>query len=303
MTVKNPTPLHRANKTKVNMVGNFFQGRTAVLASMHGKEKVIAPLLEAELGICVIIATGIDTDQFGTFTGDVPRTESAYQTALRKIEAARKRFPDQTLFVASEGSFNPHPDAPILTVNSEIVVLVDDLNDIEIAGTHHSMETTAERQVIRTPEDAIAFAVNKDLERNALVAKTYTGSRPIFLKGIRSIPALRRIMRHFFSVSTTGEVELETDLRAFCNEQRMANIGKATEHLLRKLNTPCPSCGWPGFEITETQYGLPCSQCHMPTKLAKSHLFSCKKCGCTVGKGNTHNLLFADPMHCDHCNP
>lgn len=45
----------------------LFVNRVAVLATMYHKEKVIAPILEQELGIKVIVPQDFDTDRFGTF--------------------------------------------------------------------------------------------------------------------------------------------------------------------------------------------------------------------------------------------
>ena len=44
------------------------------LGTMHGKEAVIAPPLAA-LGVTVVLAE-VETDRFGTFSGDVPRAGS-----------------------------------------------------------------------------------------------------------------------------------------------------------------------------------------------------------------------------------
>ena len=41
---------------------------TAVLATMHGKERAIAPLLQRTLGLAVKVPPGLDTDRFGTFS-------------------------------------------------------------------------------------------------------------------------------------------------------------------------------------------------------------------------------------------
>jgi len=51
----------------------LFSDRLAVLATMHQKERVIAPLLERELGIKVIVPPDFNTDIFGTFTREVKR--------------------------------------------------------------------------------------------------------------------------------------------------------------------------------------------------------------------------------------
>ena len=44
----------------------------AVLATMHGKEAAIAPVLLERLGLAVSTAPDLDSDALGTFTGEIP---------------------------------------------------------------------------------------------------------------------------------------------------------------------------------------------------------------------------------------
>jgi hypothetical protein len=50
--------------------GLFYRGDRAILATMHAKEKVIAPIDERFLGLRLEVSTGVDTDAFGTFSRD-----------------------------------------------------------------------------------------------------------------------------------------------------------------------------------------------------------------------------------------
>ena len=52
-----------------------YLGRRAAFLTQHGKEKVVAPTLEAMLGSKVSHVTGYDTDLLGTFTRDIPRID------------------------------------------------------------------------------------------------------------------------------------------------------------------------------------------------------------------------------------
>lgn len=71
-------------KRKFPSIQSYFQGRTAVIANKHKKEQVIAPILEKELGIKIIVPKDIDTDKFGTFTRDIPRKGIQLYTARKK---------------------------------------------------------------------------------------------------------------------------------------------------------------------------------------------------------------------------
>ncbi len=63
----------------------FYEGEDAVLATMHGKERVISPPLESEPGLGVSLADGLATDRFGTFTREVERTGLQLDAARAKI--------------------------------------------------------------------------------------------------------------------------------------------------------------------------------------------------------------------------
>lgn len=51
------------------IIEKFFGGRTLVIATKHVKERVLQPLMEAHLGVRVVVAKTLDTDDFGTFSG------------------------------------------------------------------------------------------------------------------------------------------------------------------------------------------------------------------------------------------
>ena len=104
----------------------------AVIATMHGKETVIAPLLQGALGLRTELPTDFDTDCFGTFSGDVPRVDTALATARAKIAAAFKQVPHAHIGIASEGSFGPHPLLPMIPIDSELLLLMDRRTGIEV---------------------------------------------------------------------------------------------------------------------------------------------------------------------------
>jgi len=113
-------------------------GKLAVLATMHGKEAVIAPTLRDGLGLDVVLAPGLDTDRFGTFTREVARAGSQMEAARCKALAGFTCLPEASVAIASEGSFVAHPHMPILAVGIEVVLLVDRQSGLEIAGRDES---------------------------------------------------------------------------------------------------------------------------------------------------------------------
>ena len=81
---------------------DLFRGRRLVIATMHGKERVIAPILEEALGVEVVVPdiSNFNTDMFGTFSGETERTLDPVETARQKCITACKAM-NETLAVAS----------------------------------------------------------------------------------------------------------------------------------------------------------------------------------------------------------
>ena len=89
-------------------VKKIFENRSLAVATMHGKEKVIGPVLEDALGVKIVLPSQFNSDQFGTFSGEVERTLSPLEAARKKCLLAAE-LTGASLVVASEGSFGPHP--------------------------------------------------------------------------------------------------------------------------------------------------------------------------------------------------
>ncbi|MFX8844708.1 hypothetical protein ABTM93_19885, partial [Acinetobacter baumannii] len=81
----------------------FFEGRKLLIATQHQKEKVIRPLLEKELKVRCDTVANLNTDVFGTFTGETERKEDPLTTLRNKCSWAMREA-NYDLAVASEGS-------------------------------------------------------------------------------------------------------------------------------------------------------------------------------------------------------
>ncbi|MDP3559480.1 MAG: hypothetical protein Q8R79_03910 [Legionellaceae bacterium] len=66
-----------------------YTHKSVLLASKHNKEQVIEPVFREQLS-CNLYVSDIDTDQFGTFTGEVPRSLSPHETCILKASFAAK---------------------------------------------------------------------------------------------------------------------------------------------------------------------------------------------------------------------
>lgn len=286
------------------MTDLFFRNRVVVLATMHGKERAIAPILASELGLKIHVPTDFDTDRFGTFTREIERSGT-------QLEAARKKAMDaiaQTGFnlaIASEGSFAPHPAFPMLPCNRELIVLIDTLNDLEIVGEAISTETNFSHGSVSNFDQAKRFAVKAGFPDHKLIVTVCKDStnRDDMFKGISDFEQLREIVSIALARSTTGEIHIETDMRAMNNPTRMSAIAQATHDLVKKLKHCCPNCSMPGFTVAEISRGLPCDWCGAPTDVTLAERYQCQKCGFEQEKLYPTGVQVAEPMYCPYCNP
>ncbi|TAE53954.1 MAG: hypothetical protein EAZ76_17140 [Nostocales cyanobacterium] len=286
------------------MVQDLFNSRVAVLATMHHKEKVIAPLFQETLGINVRVPENFNTDVFGTFTREIKRPDTQIITAKLKAKAALE-ITGETMAIASEGSFLPHPSFPYIYGNREIVVFLDQEQELEIIGEIFSTETNFQHQVINNLSDAEKFAQKVGFPEHGLVVwfEKLNAEHPEIIKGINSQEELQKAVNFALNNSLDGSLHIETDMRALYNPTRMENIKKATQELLNKITSCCPKCHTPGFSVTDTIKGLPCELCHQPTDLTIAVIYQCQKCNFQEQKFYPQGQEFANPGLCSYCNP
>ncbi|MGP1375073.1 MAG: DUF6671 family protein [Almyronema sp.] len=277
-----------------------FRGRTAVLATMHGKEAVIAPPLQS-LGVTVTVLPEFNSDRFGTFTREIDRLGTQQEAARRKAEAAAAQA-GLSLALASEGAFFPHPALPWAACDRELVLLLDLANGLEIVGEVLSTQTNYAHKKVASVAEAIAFAETVGFPAHGLVAmpRSRLDNPANGVKGICTeadlVAAIERLLQHH------SQVHLETDMRAMHNPSRMQVIAQATQDLVNKLHQVCPQCGCPGFAVSQKIPGLPCRNCGSPTLLPYAEVYECQRCH----HRSLEPLLTsptADPAQCNYCNP
>lgn len=288
------------NNSKKNSVETYFGGRKLLLATMHGKEKAIAPLLEQELGVEVALAADLDTDELGTFSGEVERKFSPLETARLKCETAH-RLTGADLVLASEGSFGSHPAIPFVTADEEILLLKDYRHRLEIKTKHVSLQTNSAAQTFTSWIELMAFADRVGFPQHALIMRCSKEDCSEIHKGLRNPERLKKSFDYF--VNKMGSVYVETDMRAMHNPTRMEVIRQTAEKLVETIKLVCPSCGAPGFEIKDIIQGLPCELCETPTRSAKAMVRCCNHCSYTTEILYPHQKQREDPMYCDSCNP
>lgn len=276
-----------------------FEGKEIVIATMHGKERVIAPLLEEGLKIKAFVA-GINTDELGTFSGEIERKLSPLDAAREKCRLAME-FTGKEIAIASEGSFGSHPYIPFAQGNEEIVLLVDKRSNTEFVGRELTAQTNMSGEQVSGYKEALQFARSSGFPRHGLIIRKSENSSEIFRKGLNDVSLLKRTLNNLLEEHPS--LWLETDMRAMYNPTRMRAIEKATQNLIQKIKSKCPVCSFPGYWISEAIPGLPCSNCGLPTRSTLGHNYKCKKCDHGAIKYFPNSKKEEDPMYCDHCNP
>lgn len=279
---------------------NFFENRALLIATKHGKEQVFVPLLENALKVKCFINTEFDTDIFGTFSGEISRKENALETLKKKCLAAMSHYKCD-LAVASEGSFGPHPAAFLANADDELVILIDLKNDFEFIGRKVSLETNFASKTVFDLNDFLSFLEQVQFPSHKVILKKSPNNYTEIYKDGRNKLEIIQIFQ--ILLEKFGSVYAETDMRAMNNPTRMKVIKEAAENLIEKVVSLCPECLFPGFSVTSSVAGLPCSSCNSSTNSILYHLFSCAKCSYTEKKYYPRNVQTEDPMYCDNCNP
>ena len=278
-------------------VSEFCKGKKAVLISMHEKEQVIAPPLHS-LGISLETTTLFHTDALGTFAGDVERPGTQEQTLRMKVQQGLTLVPNSDFIVASEGSFNPHPDSPFITLNTEMVMLYHPQSGLEVIGHHFTTDVSIASEKVRTAEELRKFCDRVGFPEYGIILKT--ADRQV----MKDFASMQQMMEACYQLHASAkEVIAETDMRAHRNPLRMQSIGKAAENLVSNLMKVCPACYYPGFQVTGAIKGLPCEHCGLPTRITKSEISHCANCRHTEEKMFPAGKETAYAGYCDFCNP
>ncbi|MFZ6800044.1 DUF6671 family protein [Undibacterium sp. Di24W] len=277
-----------------------YYGNRVALLTQHGKEAVIAPVLEPGLSCSVELVTGFDTDQLGTFTRETARYGTQLEAARRKARKGME-LTGASLGIASEGSFGPDPYTGMFPWNVELLVWIDDNEDIEVVGIAQGAANSG--HILSKDWQAIAdFAEQVGFPSHQLVLRPDGQNDTRIFKDIDDWIKLKNCFESSVAQSRNGSVFAEVDLRAFANPSRMKRIEQAASDLLQRLQSTCPTCDAPGFWVSERKPGLPCATCRLPTSSFLSEVWTCVRCEHQHSAVRTDRST-ADPTHCAHCNP
>jgi len=278
----------------------MFQNRRLFIATNHRKEEVIQPIFESKLKVQCVVPEDFDSDSLGTFSGEIERLLSPIETARKKCEIVAEKY-NADLVIASEGSFGPHPLFGLVPMDEEILLFMDLKNKLEIKHAERTIKTNFCSEQIETVHDLMRFAEKVGFPSHGLILKGKINGKEKYFKGIVDD---RMLINYFLTFKRRKDtITVETDMRAMFNPTRMEVIQQAAINLAKKINNLCPNCSSPGFGAERSVSGLECSQCSLPTRSIKAHIFHCHQCSFEKEFELTSHKKTEDPMYCDFCNP
>ena len=278
-----------------------YTGRQVCLTTHHGKQRALARPFRAGLG-AELWASNCDTDQLGTFSGEVERSADALTTCRRKAELGLERS-GLSLGLASEGSFGPHPAVPLLTAGVELLLFIDRERGLEVVEQQLVLRTNYSRFRLEPGADPGPWLERIGFPSHGVIVRPEADPPMPCVKGIQNHHALEQAIAHCRAAGASEPLVLETDMRAHLNPTRMAAIRRLGFKLVRRLASSCPACSAPGWGRTGTTAGLPCSWCGSPTELVASEVWSCVACDHSETRPRADGRREADPGHCPYCNP
>ena len=280
------------------MAKHPYTGQSAALATRHGKEFAIAPPFQDVVGMNIALAD-IDTDAFGTFTGEVPRHETPLKTAIAKAQAGIEAS-GLSFGLASEGTIGPDSQTPFITSDLEIIVFVDTERALVISECARATNVVAFRASIRPEDDIRSLVERADFPRHGVIVRSTESDYALIFKGISDYMDLDSAIKQCFA--QTGEAIIENDFRAHHSPTRMAVISACATRLAQRVATVCPECASPGWGRIEPDRGLPCSACG--TVVATAIRADREGCpACTAVRERIRPEQHTDPRWCPNCNP
>ena len=214
-----------------------------ILATKHGKEAVIRQPFLHHFNASIFVPPDFDTDQFGTFTGEIARVKTAFETVIEKAKVAATNY-GFDYAMASEGSFGPHPAVFFAPGNVELMSFIDLKNDITVVESILSNDTNYAYIDITPNQNYNDFLKNAKFPSHAIIVKSQNDNA-IIQKGIQTIDALNKAL--IIGFTKYPRLRLETDMRAMMNPMRLSVIEKLAVIVVNRLKNSCRKCQAPGF--------------------------------------------------------
>ncbi|QLI82986.1 hypothetical protein HZU75_16475 [Chitinibacter fontanus] len=280
------------------MAKSQYEGRLVVVASRHDKAAAIARPMHKLLGVQLWSPPDLDTDQFGTFSGDVPRPGTPIEMLRAKIALCRRLFPNP-IMLASEGAYSQHPIFPSLGLAQEWMMW-DDADNGLVLIEHKTRITPFYYATRLESSEQLAPQLERcGWPKLAVTLHAADLNVPSF-KGLRATAEIEHALAHLQGLGAQ-QIQLATDMRAHLHPPRQRTLRHLAARLARRVRTACPQCQQLGFGARFCETGLACSDCNTPSQQLKMRGVRCEHCG--YGHASWQASGYADPYYCTYCNP
>lgn len=274
------------------------------LGSKHEKHRWLQPACHKILeGTIVPTGDAFDTDELGTFSGEIERQGTQQETAFQKALSAI-RLLNLPCGLGNEGSFGPHPLISLLACSLETLVFYDAERSFKIIENYRTLKTNYAHITSLRHQDNSSFFTQVRFPSHALILRPNVWeNKSILFKGIQCYESFKKALNICCDHSADQQAFIQTDMRAHFNPTRQQQILKVGIRLFRRLSRFCPCCSAPGWGFTGVKRGKPCSACDYPTDLPTHDFWTCNICSYQEEKLRWSPAPFADPAVCPLCNP
>lgn len=289
----------RMNSNKRKKHSKMYNNIKIVLATKHQKEQAITHPFANAFNANIFVPNDYDTDKFGTFTGEIERSGTQYETVINKAKQALTQY-DYDYAVASEGSFGPHPVMFYMPGNVELMSFIDKKRDIIVVESIMTTDTNYRHIDISQHDEYETYLEKIKFGSHGLIIKCLPDNA-VLAKGIKDRGELDAIVRS--SLTKHQRIRLETDMRAMMNPTRMNIIHMLATKLIQRLQHACPACDCPGFGRLSVTGNLSCEDCGTKTDLHQYKVLHCVKCNHQETQMRDDGAITAEAKYCPYCNP
>lgn len=263
-----------------------------VIATMHGKETLIWPVLQSQRDCSISVPESFNTDRFGTFSGERVRTDTQQKTAALKAKKACD-ITGASMAIWSEWAFFSDWPMWLATCNLECLVLVDTDHDLEITAWARNYQVKSHRLQSSQWEEVEAYLLDPHTDfpnhwilirpesynrRHYLFTSTWYRAKRYLTKWIQTLDDAKHWFELAQVASSTWRVLIEYDFRSQYHPTRQETISQAAHELVQRIQSSCPSCSSP-WRWTSWYLGqAACLSCHAPTNYPTHEVWSCPSC-------------------------
>jgi hypothetical protein len=279
------------------MSSHPYTGTEVAFATMHGKERLARQPFFDILGAGVIAPADLDTDQFGTFSGEIARTLSPREAARVKARLGIQ-LAGTPYGLASEGSFGS--GLGFLVEHREVLMFLDEARGLELVEGTIVTSPLPPGRAVTAVDDAVVYVTGIGHPEQGVMIRGGPAGEFIH-KDLDTVEELSDALDRMLRLTAGRPVTISPDYRAHRCPSRADVIITLAHRMAHRLATPCPHCHSPGFGQVDIERGLRCSDCGQPTRMIAADILGCGLCPYTVRTPRTNRIVA--PQWCDYCNP